>query len=237
MQFSEGPLLGAIGLERTFGSTHALHGVDLTLAPGDALLVAGPNGAGKTTLLRILAGLARPSRGSVTVAGRRLRATDPESRRPVGYVGHESLLYDDLTLVDNLAFAARLHGLSHPARRAREALTAVGLGHRLQQSPRELSRGLVQRAAIARALIHGPRVLLMDEPFTGLDASAGELLRRVLSDHAAGGGAVVVVTHQPAEAWAIATHAAVLRDGRWASYERRTGEASVFVARAGVGDA
>ena len=159
MRSSEGPLVGAVALERTFGSTRALTGIDLTLDPGDTLLIAGPNGAGKTTLLRVLAGLARPTRGSVTVAGRAVRAGDPESRRPIGFVGHESQLYDDLTLLDNLAFAARLHGLRDPAGRAREALRAVGLDARVDQTPRELSRGLVQRAAIARALIHSPRLL------------------------------------------------------------------------------
>lgn len=236
MQSSEGPLLGAVALERTFGSTRALDGIDLALAPGETLLVAGPNGAGKTTLLRVLAGLARPTRGGVTVAGRAIRASDPESRRPVGFVGHESQLYDDLTLLDNVAFAARLHGLRDPAGRAREALGAVGLERRLQQTPRELSRGLVQRAAIARALIHRPRVLLLDEPFTGLDAPAAELLRRILTDHAAAGGAAIVVTHQPAEVWTIATHAAGLRDGRWAFRDRRPDDPGAFLARAGLAD-
>ncbi len=207
-----------------------LHDLDLELAPGEALAVAGPNGAGKTTLLRLLAGLLQPTAGEVMVLGRSLR-DGPEVRRAVGFLSHQSLLYDDLTLRENLAFAARLYGIDRPSEAARVALEAAGLGDRAGESPARLSRGLLQRAALARALIHRPRVVLLDEPFTALDepsaARLGETLRTILSD----GGAMVVVTHHLAEVWEVATRVAVLVNGRWACKEAITGDADDFLPR------
>jgi heme exporter protein A len=165
-------LLAARGLCRSFGRVRVLRDVDLTLAPGEALAVAGPNGAGKSTLLRLLAGLMRPTAGEVRVLGRPITGGTADARRALGLLSHHSLLYDDLTLAENLTFAARLYGLPRPAEAARAALDAAGLGARAGDSPRRLSRGLLQRAAIARAMLHGPRVLLLDEPFTALDAAS-----------------------------------------------------------------
>jgi heme exporter protein A len=225
------PLLAARGLRRAFGRVRVLHDVDLTLAPGEALAVAGPNGAGKSTLLRLLAGLMRPSAGEVRVLGRVLAGGDPDARRAVGLLSHHSLLYDDLTLVENLAFAARLYGLPHPADTARSALEAAGLAARADDTPRQLSRGLLQRAAIARALLHGPRVLLLDEPFTALDAGAAERLRDELRTRRAEGLGLVVVTHHLAEVWDVATRVAVLVEGRWVCDEPKTGPLQAFLPR------
>jgi heme ABC exporter ATP-binding subunit CcmA len=174
-------LLEARGLRRSFGGLRVLRGVDLTVRPGEAVVVAGPNGAGKTTLLRVLAGLMRPEAGEVRVLGRPVRGDGAAGRRALGLVSHQSLLYDDLTLAQNLTFAARLYRLPRPADTAREALAAAGLAARADESPRRLSRGMTQRAAIARALLHRPRVLLLDEPFTALDAAAAERLRGELA--------------------------------------------------------
>ncbi|HET7241367.1 MAG TPA: heme ABC exporter ATP-binding protein CcmA, partial [Gemmatimonadales bacterium] len=220
MPSSDGPrLLEATGLRRAYGRRQVLRDIDLTVAAGEAVAVAGPNGAGKTTLLRVLAGLARPDRGEVRLEGQPLRRDAPEIRRAVGLVSHQTLLYDDLTLHENLTFAARLYGLPTPSAAARSALDEAGLGARADESPRRLSRGLAQRAAIARALLHRPRVLLLDEPFTALDAAASERLRDELRARREQGLGIVLVTHQLAEAWEVATRIAVLVDGRWACDE------------------
>ncbi|HEX5631723.1 MAG TPA: ABC transporter ATP-binding protein, partial [Gemmatimonadales bacterium] len=140
------PLLEARGLRRAFGARVVLRGLDLRLEPGETLAVVGPNGAGKTTLLRLLAGLIRPSAGEILLEGRKLTPAEPGSRGAVGILSHRSLLYDDLTVQENLEFAARLQGMDDPRSAARVALEEVGLSHRAEDSPRTLSRGLLQRA-------------------------------------------------------------------------------------------
>jgi heme ABC exporter ATP-binding subunit CcmA len=232
MPSSDGPrLLEATGLCRSYGRRRVLRDLDLALAAGESLAVAGPNGAGKTTLLRVLAGLSRPERGEVRLEGRALGRDAPEVRRAVGLVSHQTLLYDDLTLHQNLTFAARLYGLPDPSRAARSALEEAGLGPRADESPRRLSRGLAQRAAIARALLHRPRLLLLDEPFTALDAAASERLRAELRARRAQGLGIVLVTHQLSEAWEAATRIAVLVDGRWVCDESLGGPVEAFLPR------
>jgi heme exporter protein A len=232
MPSSDGPrLLEATGLRRAYGRRQVLRDIDLTVAAGEAVAVVGPNGAGKTTLLRVLAGLARPDRGEVRLEGQPLRRDSPEIRRAVGLVSHQTLLYDDLTLHENLTFAARLYGLPTPAAAARSALDEAGLGARADESPRRLSRGLAQRAAIARALLHRPRVLLLDEPFTALDAAASERLRDELRARREQGLGIVLVTHQLGEAWAVATRIAVIVEGRWACDETLAGSLEGFLPR------
>ncbi|MFL5517376.1 MAG: heme ABC exporter ATP-binding protein CcmA [Gemmatimonadales bacterium] len=225
------PLLEARGLCRSFGRVRVLHGIDLTLAPGEALAVAGPNGAGKSTLLRLLAGLLRPSAGGVRVLGQSLHGGAADTRRAIGLLSHQTLLYDDLTLAENLTFVARLYGLPQPAAAARAALEAAGLGDRSEWLPRRLSRGLLQRAAIARALLHRPRALLLDEPFTALDAVAAARLRELLRERLTEGLGMVIVTHHLAEVWEIATRVAVMVNGRWVSDEARTGALEEFLPR------
>lgn len=225
------PLLEARGLQRSFGRVRILRGIDLSLQPGEALAVVGPNGAGKTTLLRLLAGLMRPTAGEVRVMGQPLTRGADRIRRSIGLLSHQSLLYDDLTLLQNLTFAARLYGLERPRALAAAALDQAGLGARTGELPRRLSRGLLQRAAIARALLHDPQVLLLDEPFTGLDASAAERLRADLRARLSQGLGVVLVTHNLAEAWDLATRVAVLVDGAWAAEEPRSGALEAFLPR------
>jgi len=225
------PLLAARGLRRSFGRVRVLHDIDLTLVPGEALAVAGPNGAGKSTLLRLLAGLMRPTAGEVRVLGRALTGAAAEARRAIGLLSHQSLLYDDLTLAENLTFAARLYGLPRPAESARAALEQAGLGARAGDLPRRLSRGLLQRAAIARALLHRPRVLLLDEPFTALDAASADRLRETLRARRADGVGLVIVTHHLAEVWDVATRVAVMVEGRWVCDEPTTGALGDFLPR------
>jgi heme exporter protein A len=232
MRPSEGPLLTATGLSRSFGALHALRGIDLALHPGETLVVFGPNGAGKSTLLRLLAGIMRPTAGDVRIAGRVVGPGDPGSRRATGLVSHHSFLYDDLTLEENLVFAARLQGVADPRGAARSALVEAGLADRAGESPRSLSRGLQQRVSIARALIHDPSILLLDEPFTGLDSASARRLRASLAARAGAGRAAVLVTHQLAEAWELATRVAVLSAGRWAFEGPRAGSLAEFAVRA-----
>jgi heme ABC exporter ATP-binding subunit CcmA len=224
-------LVEAIGLRRSFGRVRVLHDVGLRLNPGEVLAIAGPNGSGKTTLLRLLAGIMRPDSGEIRVLGRLLGRDNAEARRSIGLLLHHSLLYDDLTLAENLSFAARLYGISPARGAALAALEEAGLGSRAHDLPRRLSRGLLQRAAIARALLHRPPVLLLDEPFTGLDAGSAESLRSDLRRRTGDGHGVVVVTHHLAEIWPLATRVAVLVEGRWVSEEPREGPLETFLPR------
>lgn len=226
-----GWLLEARGVQRSFGRVRILHDIDLSLSPGEALAVVGPNGAGKTTLLRILAGLMRATAGEVRLLGRPLRRGDHHARRPIGFLSHQSLLYDDLTLLENLTLAARLYLLERPAEAARAALKAAGLTERAGELPRRLSRGLLQRAALARSMLHHPRVLLLDEPFTGLDSVASNRLRDDLQSRRAQGVGLVLVTHNLPDVWELASRVAVLIQGRWAVEERRSGTLSDFLSR------
>ena len=224
-------LLDVRGLQRTFGRVRILNGIDLSLQPGEVLVVAGPNGAGKTTLLRLLAGLLRPSGGEIRVIGQPLSHASASVRRAIGLLSHQSLLYDDLSLRENLMFTARLYTLDRPDVAAAEALAAAGLTERADDLPRKLSRGLLQRAAIARAMLHRPSLLLLDEPFTALDAPAAERLRADLQSRVTAGAALVIVTHHLEEAWQLATRVAVLVQGRWAAQEERQGLLGAFLPR------
>ena len=199
-------------LWRTFGTLRVLRGVSLRVAAGELALIVGANGAGKSTLLRLIAGLARPTRGEVRIGGQAVRK-DPEARRLIGFLSHQTLLYDDLTPVENLAFVARLYGLPKPLALAESELIDAGLEPWLGVPVRQLSRGTVQRVAIARALLHQPKVLLLDEPFTGLDAPSAERLSGLLRQSISRGVAIVLVSHDLHDVWPLATRMAVLHRG------------------------
>ena len=205
-------LVEADGLFKRFGPLLALAGVDLQVPAASVLAVVGPNGAGKTTLLRILAGLARPTRGSVRVGPR--AGERGSARGRVGYIGHASFLYPALSARENLLFAARLYGVADPALRARELLAEQELESVAEQPAGAFSRGLAQRLAIARGLVHDPPVVLLDEPFTGLDPGSADRLAERIRGLRAGGRALVLVTHDLAQAAALADRAIVLMRGR-----------------------
>ncbi|MEA2351005.1 MAG: heme exporter protein [Thermoleophilaceae bacterium] len=179
------------GLERRYGDRPALRGVTAHVGEGQTLVLFGANGAGKTTLLRVLATLLRPHGGRVSVLGASLPGESWKVRGRVGYLGHEPLVYPDLTARENLLFHARLHGVA--AARVDELLRAVGLERRAGDPVRELSRGMVQRLAAARAVLHDPPVLLLDEPRAGLDPVAAEELEPLIGR--ASGRTRVLVTH------------------------------------------
>ncbi len=208
------------GLIRRFDRQEALSGVDLSVASGDCLAIFGPNGAGKTTLLRVLAGLLDPSGGTASVAGVALPG-GLAARAQVGLISHHSMLYPALTARENVEFAARLHGLASPRVAAESALERLGVLDRANTPVRVLSRGLQQRVSIARAFVHTPRVVLLDEPYTGLDATGATALSAALEGLKSGGGALVLVTHHLDEGLAIATHVTVMRAGRFVLHARR----------------
>ena len=201
-----------------YGATVALRGVDLAVPWGARLALLGPNGAGKSTLLRALATLTRPSGGEVRIGGCD-PARDPFaaalSRRLIGVVAHQTYLYDDLTALENLRFYAALYGLRDPAGRAAELLDAVGLATKRDARARALSRGQQQRLTIARALLHDPPILLLDEPDTGLDLTAFGLLERLLLDRP-GGRTIVLATHNLRLAARLCDSFAILDAGRLA---------------------
>jgi heme exporter protein A len=193
----DGPALSLAGLRRDYGERVALREVTVELAAGDSMVVLGPNGAGKTTLLRILATLLRPSAGSVTVLGCRLPREAWKLRGRIGYLGHEPLLYRDLTGRENLAFQARLHGISGAAasERIEQLLVAVAMERRADERVAALSAGMRQRLAICRCVLHRPSLLLLDEPDSNLDAESRELAQALIGP--ASGCSRVLVTHDP----------------------------------------
>jgi heme exporter protein A len=215
---------------KAFGERRAVDGLDLELAAGECLAVLGPNGAGKTTLLRMLATLARPDAGRLAVAGHALPEEAVRARALIGYLGHDPLVYLDLTAWQNLELFADLYGLDDARRRIEDALADVGLLARAYDPVRAFSRGMAQRLGLARMLLHGPRLLLLDEPYSGLDAQGAALLDRVLRER--GERAVVVVTHDLERALALADRVLVLRAGRAVLSEpRRATDPVAFRAR------
>jgi heme exporter protein A len=191
------PAIRLAGLRRDYGERTALDGVGLTVAAGESLVVLGPNGAGKTTLLRILATLLRPSGGEAVVLGCSLPGEAWKLRGRIGYLGHEPLLYRDLSGRENLRFHARLHGITGPPAEERiaELLAAAGIERRADERIVELSAGMRQRLAICRCVLHEPELLLLDEPDSNLDAEGRELARGLIGPGS--GRTRVVVTHDP----------------------------------------
>jgi heme exporter protein A len=183
------------GLVKAFGIQAALRGVDLDLAEGEFVTVLGPNGAGKTTLLRILATLSKPTAGLVQIAGYDVNRAGPQVRQLIGLVSHQTLLYLHLSAEDNLRFYGRLYDLNGLDSRIDEVLKLVGLEARRTDLVRTFSRGMQQRLTIARAILHEPRVMFFDEPYTGLDQQAASVLSGILTTVAAAGRTVLLTTH------------------------------------------
>jgi len=200
-------------LVKTFGLKPVLRGLNLHLAAGEFVALLGPNGAGKTTLLRILASLARPSLGEVRLAGHRLPGEAAAVRRILGVVSHQPLLYGDLTAEENLRFYARLYSLPQAKRRIDEILEMVGLDRRRRDRVREYSRGMQQRLAIGRAVLHDPLILLFDEPHTGLDQEASAMLDGVLRQVAGRGRTVLMTSHDLLRAADLASRIDILSGG------------------------
>ncbi len=207
------PAIEAEGLDKRFGPVTALRDLDLAVPSGSVLAVLGPNGAGKSTLLRLLAGLARPSRGRLRVGPESSGGDRRRARRHVGFLGHASLLYPDLTARENLLFGARLYGVRDRERVVADLLQQHGLGDLSERRAGTLSQGQARRLAIARSLVHDPPIVLLDEPFAGLDRAAAGRLAERLGGLKSDGRTTVLVTHDLARAAELADAALVLVAG------------------------
>ena len=209
------PSVAARGLVKMYGGFAALDGIDLDIGPGESVLLLGPNGAGKSTFLRLVAMLQRPSGGTLRLWGEDpARADRTALRRRIGLLSHQGFLYDHLTAAENLIFYGRLYGLAMDAGRARKALAEVGLEGRRDDVVRAFSRGMQQRLALARALLHEPEMVLLDEPFTGLDRQGARTLQSMLAARLRGRRTCLMVTHDFEPALPLATRIVILADGR-----------------------
>lgn len=207
-------------LTKVFGDRKALDNVSFSLPQGAFLSIFGPNGAGKTTMLRMLSTLARPTSGAIRVMGLDAKEDPDKVRDHIGLISHNSMLYPDLTAMENMMFVARLYGIIDPEARVRELLRAVELDHRRFDMVRTFSRGMTQRLSIARALINDPDVVFLDEPYAGLDPHAVEIFDELI------GGlreerTFVMVSHDLQKGFDMCTHALVLAKGRVVSFDEK----------------
>lgn len=199
---------------KQYGVQTVLRGINLHIAQGEFVSIVGANGAGKSTLLRILATLIRPTTGSVKIGGWSLPAEADRVRRHLGLVSHHSLLYPELTSAENLHFYARLYHLPNPDQAVKTALQGVGLWSRQRDLVRTFSRGMLQRLTIARATLHQPDVLLLDEPYTGLDQEAIALLDQLLKREHEIGRTILLITHDLARGFELCNRLLILQKGR-----------------------
>ena len=214
--------VGVEGVWKFYGDYAALRDVNLEAEPGACLALIGRNGAGKTTLLRTIAGFSKPGKGRISIFGDSPR--EPEARRKMGYIGHGISVYDELSAMENLTLYGKLYALPNPRKSALEWLERTGLERVKDGLVREFSRGMRQRLAVARAFLHEPKVLLLDEPFTALDDRAIAVLQRLLREALTEGKTIVMSTHQLREALELATHVALLNRGQVAFHGPCTAE-------------
>jgi heme exporter protein A len=223
-------------LKKNYGLKPVLRGIQLTLPAGQRLALLGANGAGKTTLLRILAGLAKPDAGVVSIFGLDSKNDAQQIRSLIGLVAHQPYLYEELTPLENLLFFARMYNVKHAEGRARDLLRRVGVDKRINDRVQALSRGLVQRVAWARALLHSPRLLLLDEPDTGLDQAGTALIDSLFAEHSQQGGSILFTTHQLERALQLADSIVVLGHGRVA-YQAATANLDLETLQRTYGEA
>ena len=207
------PALELDGVSKVFGQRHAVDNLSLELPQGAFLSIFGPNGAGKTTLLRMLATLSRPTHGTINVLGMSLKEDPDVVREHIGLISHNSMLYADLSAEQNLLLTARLYGIADPAQRVDEMLEAVELSHRRLDVVRTFSRGMTQRLSIARALLHDPEVVFLDEPYSGLDPHAVDIFDSLLAS-VREQRTFVMVSHDLRKGFEACTHALVMARGR-----------------------
>lgn len=216
------PAIAVEGLWKFYGDFPALRDIQMNVEPGQCLALLGRNGAGKTTLLRSIAGLSLTAKGKISILGTSIH--EQETRRKIGILGHGIGVYDELSAIENLRLFARLYDVENAEAVAQQWLERTGLGNVATGLVREFSRGMRQRLAVARAFLHSPQVLLLDEPFTALDDRAIALLQSLLRDALAEGKTMVMSTHQLREALELATHVGLLVRGKIAFFGERTRE-------------
>ncbi len=204
-------------LVKNYGLNPVLRGINLNLEAGDFVTLVGPNGAGKSTLMRIVATLLKPSAGTVQIGGWALPKYSDRVRRHIGLVSHQTMLYADMTAEENLTFYARLYNLDNQTERVAQALKHVGLSARQRDAVGTFSRGMMQRLTIARATLHEPDVLLMDEPYTGLDQDASSLLDELLQQESENGRTILMITHDLVHGLNLCDRVAILSRGKIAA--------------------
>jgi len=217
----EEKMIEVVSLSKRFGNKYVLKGLDMKVKPGEIVALLGANGAGKTTLLRILASLANPSLGKIKVGGFSLPAEAAAARASLGFLGHKALLYRDLSAEQNLLFCSRLYGLRNADSRVDEVLELVNLSQRRRDPVRIFSRGMLQRLAIGRAILHKPQVLLLDEAHTGLDQESVSMLNELLRSLAYKGAAILITSHDLERVSELANRVDVLVAGRIAASHPR----------------
>ena len=211
---TSGPYMSIVGLKKTYGLKPILRGIDLNVRQGERIAILGSNGTGKTTLLRILAGLTKPSAGTIAIEGFDIVHDAQAVRQRVGFVAHQPYLYEELTALENLLFFGRMYNVDSAQERAVMLLQRVGLEKRMRERINTFSRGQVQRLAWARALLHTPHLLLLDEPDTGLDQEGQTLIDALLQEHTERTGTTLFTTHQLERALHLGTQVVLLNKGR-----------------------
>jgi heme exporter protein A len=201
------------GLSKSFGTLEALIGIDLSVGEGEFLTIFGPNGAGKTTLLRILSSLTKPTAGRILVAGHDMRKEPQEIRKSVGFISHEPFLYESLSASENIRFFASMYGISNAEEKAAEVIRKVGLENRRHDLVRTFSSGMKQRLAVARAIVHDPKILLLDEPYSGLDQHGTRIFNEMLKLLKAQKRTILMTTHNISEGFELSDRVAILSNG------------------------
>jgi heme exporter protein A len=211
-------LLSLEKVVKRYGDKTALHPLDIEISEGEFLTVLGANGAGKSTLLKIISQQMRPSSGNISYKGANIKTLGEAYRAKLGVISHQPFLYEGLSAYDNLLFYARLYRIKNPAQRAKEVLTRVELKGRMHDPVRTYSRGMLQRASIARALINSPEIIFLDEPYTGLDRHASYVLTDILKEQAGKQSTVILVTHDLALGYELASKLLILNKGQVVHY-------------------
>jgi len=202
------------GLSKSFGNYHALKGIDLRVGRGERLSIFGPNGAGKTTLIKIIATLTKPSVGNVRLDGTNIRDKPVQIKRKVGLVGHQTFLYDSLTIYENLKFYGKMYDVPNLEQQIREVVAWVQLEHRLHDRVGTLSRGMQQRVSLARAVLHNPSIILLDEPEVGLDPHAITIIRDILGAANCRERTVIMTTHNLERGLELGDKVVILNRGK-----------------------